>query len=122
MKILLVDDDPDVRKLAKFTLEVIGKHQTVMASSALEGIALATSEQPELILLDLMMPGMDGLAALAELRQNPALASIPVILMTASVHRFESNNYKDLGAAGVITKPFEPMSLTGEIQRIVDGL
>ena len=121
MKILLIDDDPDIRKIAKFALEVIGKHTVVMAMTALDGIALAASERPEVILLDMMMPGMDGVAAIAELRRDPALAPIPVIFMTASVHRFESNSYKDLGAAGVINKPFEPTALPADIRRILDG-
>lgn len=121
MKILLVDDEADIRKIAKLSLEAVGKHQTVMAATASEGLALAVSEQPDLIILDVMMPEMDGVTALAALRSNPVTARIPVIFMTAKVQRFETNEYMGLGAVGVICKPFEPMSLPAEIQRILDG-
>ncbi len=120
MKILLVDDEADIRKIAKLSLEAVGKHQTVMASTAAEGLALAASEQPDLIIMDVMMPEMDGVTALAALRRDPATAHIPVIFMTAKVQRFETNEYVGLGAVGVICKPFEPMSLPAEIKRILD--
>lgn len=119
MRILLIDDEADIRKIAKLSLEAIGKHETVMAASAQEGITLAASEPPDLILMDMMMPGMDGTTALGELRRNPALAAIPVIFMTAKMQRDEVEAYKALGAAGVIGKPFDPMTLSAEIEKIL---
>lgn len=119
MKILLIDDEADIRKIAKLSLEAVGKHQTVMAASAAEGLLLAESEQPDAIIMDMMMPGMDGLTALAELRKNPRTASIPVIFMTAKVQRFEAHDYVQHGAVGVICKPFEPMSLPAEIAKLL---
>lgn len=119
MKILLVDDEADIRKIAKLSLEAVGKHQTVMAENAPEGIALAIAEQPDLILMDVMMPGMDGPTALAQLRADARTQHIPLIFMTAKVQRAEVERYQALGARGVIGKPFDPMTLPGEIARIL---
>ena len=121
MKILLIDDEADIRKIAKLSLEAVGKHQTTMAASAPEGIELAATVQPDLIIMDMMMPGMDGVTALAELRKNPATASIPVIFMTAKIQRSESDQYKAIGALGVIAKPFDPITLPAEIAKILAG-
>jgi len=119
MKVLLIDDEADIRKIAKLSLEAIGQHETLLAASAQEGIALAASERPDLIILDMMMPGMDGISTLAALRATPETARIPVIFMTAKVQRSEAEHYKSLGAAGVIAKPFDPMTLPAEIAAIV---
>ncbi|MDP3505637.1 MAG: response regulator [Myxococcales bacterium] len=121
MKVLLVDDEEDIRKIGRLSLQAVGKFETVIASSAAEAIALAASERPDLILMDMMMPGMDGLEALAELKRDPALAAIPVLFMTARVQRTEVDQYLRLGAIGVIQKPFDPMLLPSEIRRILDA-
>ncbi len=119
MKVLVVDDDEDIRKVGRLSLEKVGKLQTVMAASAAEGVALAASERPDVILMDMMMPGTDGLTALATLRADPALRGIPVIFMTAKVQRHEVDHYLRAGAIGVIQKPFDPMALPGEVRRIL---
>ena len=119
MKVLLVDDEEDIRKIGRLSLEAVGRFQTLVASSAREGIALAAAELPDLILMDMMMPNMDGLAALAELRRRPELRHIPVVFMTAKVQPFEVAHYLAMGAAGVIQKPFDPMMLPDELRRIV---
>jgi CheY-like chemotaxis protein len=119
MKILLIDDEEDIRKIAKLSLEAVGNHDTVLAASAREGIELATAHMPDLIIMDMMMPGMDGIAALAELRTGAATAHIPVIFMTAKVQRSETAQYKQLGAIGVIPKPFDPMTLPALVRDIV---
>jgi CheY-like chemotaxis protein len=121
MKILLVDDEADIRKIAKLSLEAVGKHEVVLGANAQEGLALAAKVLPDLIVMDVMMPGMDGIAAFAELRRDPALALIPVIFMTAKVQRSEAEHYKQLGARGVIAKPFDPMTLPAELAAILDG-
>lgn len=121
MKILLIDDEADIRKIAKLSLEAVGKHTVVLAANAQEGLALAASQRPELIILDVMMPGMDGVSTLAALRKDPALAAIPVIFMTAKVQRAETEHYTKLGAVGVIGKPFDPMTLPTEIKMILGG-
>ncbi len=119
MKILLIDDEPDIRKIGRLSLEAVGKFEVVLAAGAAEGLALARTERPDAILLDMMMPGMDGLAALGELRAAPDLATVPVIFMTARVQRHEVERYLGLGAAGVIQKPFDPMTLPDEVRRLL---
>ena len=121
MKVLLVDDADDIRKIGHLSLTAVGKFQAMLAASAIEGIALARSERPDLILMDMMMPGMDGLSALAELRQDPELKHIPVIFMTAKVQRSEVEHYLSMGAVGVIQKPFDPMQLPREIRKIIEN-
>lgn len=121
MKVLLVDDEEDIRKIGRLSLQSVGKFETVLASSAAEAIALARSERPDLILMDMMMPGMDGLEALAELKRLPELKAIPVLFMTARVQRDEVEQYLRLGAIGVVQKPFDPMLLPSEIRRILEA-
>jgi CheY-like chemotaxis protein len=119
MKVLLIDDEEDIRKIGKLSLEAVGHHQAVVAATAIEGIDQAKVSCPDLILMDVRMPGMDGLTALAELRRMPELRHIPVVFMTAKVQRNEVAHYVAMGAIGVIEKPFDPMRLPGEIQRIL---
>lgn len=121
MKVLLVDDEPDIRKIGRLSLEGVGKMHAILAASAPEGIALARSEKPDVILMDMMMPGMDGAMALAELKSTPELASIPVIFMTAKVQRSEVDHYLRLGAIGVIQKPFDPMTLPADIRKMLSA-
>lgn len=118
MKVLLVDDEEDIRKIGRLSLEAVGRFQVLVASSAREGIELAAAEIPDLILMDMMMPNMDGLAALAELRRRPEMCHIPVVFMTAKVQPFEVAHYLEMGASGVIQKPFDPMTLPDELRRI----
>ena len=119
MKILLVDDEEDIRKVGHLSLTAVGKFEVVVAASATEGLALAATDRPDLILMDMMMPGMDGLAALAAIQASPELKSIPVLFVTARVQRDEIEHYLSLGAIGVIQKPFDPMTLPDEIRRIL---
>jgi two-component system, OmpR family, response regulator len=114
-KVLLVDDDPNIRKLAKMSLERVGQWQVVVASSGAEALDIVSTVQPDLVLLDVMMPGLDGRTTLTELKNRPATAHLPVILMTAKVQINEHEEYLNLGAAGIIIKPFDPMSLPKEI-------
>lgn len=119
-KVLMVDDEPDIRKIGLVSLRSVGKWATVSASSGEEALTLAAQEKPDLILLDVMMPGMTGPDVLVKLRQQPETASIPVIFMTAKVQRTEIDGYLALGAAGVISKPFDPMLLPQQIRAIVE--
>jgi CheY-like chemotaxis protein len=121
MKVLLVDDEEDIRKIGRLSLEAVGKFKVMMAASASEALSLARSEPPDLILMDMMMPGMDGLSALAELQRDAALKAIPVLFMTAKVQRSEVDHYLSVGAIGVIQKPFDPMTLPAEIKRIMEA-
>ena len=121
MKVLIVDDEADIRKVASLALSRLGGMEVVEASSGPDGIAAASSRQPDAILLDVMMPGMDGPAVLARLKADPKTASIPVVFLTAKAMTSEHARLRDLGAAGVLTKPFDPVSLAGQIRAILAG-
>ncbi|MCS7002946.1 MAG: response regulator [Dehalococcoidia bacterium] len=116
--ILMVEDEPDIRAIAKLALEAIGGFTVRVAESGHEALRVAPVVQPDLILLDVMMPGMDGLATFAALRQLPALSRTPVVFMTAKVQRHEVEHYTSLGALDVISKPFDPMTLASTIAGI----
>ncbi|MCS6889373.1 response regulator [Chloroflexus sp.] len=117
-KILFVEDDPDIQMVAQLALEAVGGYTVQMCSSGAEALAVAEQFAPDLILLDVMMPGMDGPTTLAELRKKPTLAQTPVIFMTARVQRHEIEQYLALGAADVISKPFDPMTLSTQVADI----
>ena len=121
-KILIVDDDEDIRTVIEVVARRVGDWQVLLAASGAEALERAKSEQPDVILLDVMMPGMDGPETLARLRQQASTALIPVIFLTAKTQKHEVQSYLALGANGVIIKPFEAMTLPDEIRRIVaDG-
>jgi CheY-like chemotaxis protein len=120
-KILLVDDEPDIRKVATISLSRIGNFQVVEACSGAQALSLAASERPDVILLDVMMPNMDGPTTFANLRADPATSAIPVIFMTAKAQMHEVAAIRALGAAGVIAKPFDPRTLPAEVTRLVSG-
>lgn len=119
MRVLLIDDEEDIRRVGKLSLEAVGHFETIVAASAREGIDRARADRPDFILIDRMMPEMDGIEALAELKSSPDLKDIPVIFMTASAQRSEVASYLEKGATGVITKPFDPMTLPTEIRKIL---
>jgi CheY-like chemotaxis protein len=114
-RILVVDNEPSIQEVAKISLETVAGWQVTLASSGLEGIAAALREQPDAILLDVMMPDMDGLATFGELQANPATQSIPVILLTAKVQTTDRQNYTELGIRSTIAKPFSPLDLAQQI-------
>jgi CheY-like chemotaxis protein len=118
-KVLMVDDEPDIRKIGQISLKSVGKWDVLLATSGEEALAIASGEKPDLILLDVMMPLMDGPTTLVKLRESNQTASIPVIFMTAKVQKHEVERYLGLGALGVISKPFDPMTLPGQIRDIV---
>ncbi len=118
-KVLLVDDEDDIRTIGQLSLSRVGGWQTVLAASGTEAVAKAAAEQPDLILLDVMMPGMDGPTTLGRLRAPEATAKTPVIFMTAKIQKQEVARYLELGAVGVIGKPFDPMTLPAEIKKLL---
>ncbi|MBW4542718.1 MAG: response regulator [Myxacorys chilensis ATA2-1-KO14] len=118
-QILIVDDEDDVRAIATLGLQMGAGWTVLTASSGAEGIAIAAQHQPDAILLDLMMPDMDGRATLQQLKQYPVTQSIPVILMTAKMQLSEQRSFNDLEVAAVFTKPFRPLTLA---QQIIDVL
>lgn len=119
--VLVVDDDDSIREVATLALELVGGWKVSSAGSGQEALDVAREAQPDAVLLDVMMPGMDGLATLAHLREDPATAAIPVILMTAKAATGEEPEWQGLDIAGVIAKPFDPMSLTTRVRELLDG-
>lgn len=120
-RILYVEDEPDIQTIAQIALESIGGFTVETCSSGLEAIDKATDFAPDLILLDVMMPNMDGPATFQELRKLPNTAKTPAIFMTARVQPDEVDRYIESGAVGVIAKPFDPVTLSDQIRAIVDG-
>jgi len=117
-KILYVEDDPDIQMIALIALENVGGFSVSIASSGIEALTLAVKDQPDLILLDVMMPKMDGLETIRQLRANEDTSEIPVIFMTAKTQDERVMNYRTAGAAGVIQKPFDPMTLADQVRKI----
>lgn len=118
-KVLIVDDDEDIRVVSEMALRRIGSWEALVAGSGDEALAKARQERPDVILLDVMMPGVDGPTTMARLRADPATAAIPVIFLTARAQAHEVERYLELGAVGVIRKPFDVMTLPDEIRRLV---
>ncbi|HLA35290.1 MAG TPA: response regulator [Rhodocyclaceae bacterium] len=117
-KILYVEDEADIRAVAQLALEMVGGFKLQICSSGAEAISQAEAFAPDLILLDVMMPGMDGPTTLQGLRERSSLANIPAVFMTAKVQPTEIAHFKSLGALDVIAKPFDPMALAGQIKHI----
>lgn len=120
-KVLLIDDEPHIRRIAQLSLAGVARWTVGLASSGPEGIELAARDQPDAILLDVMMPGMDGPTTLTALRARPDTAAIPVVFLTAKVQKHEVDRYLAMGAAGVIHKPFDPLTLHQQIDQIVSA-
>ena len=118
-KVLLVDDEDDIRTIGQLSLARVGGWQCALAPSGQAALELAPTFCPDLVLLDVMMPGMDGPSTLAALRALPATREVPIIFMTAKVQKHEVARYLELGALGVIGKPFDPMTLPAEIKRLL---
>ena len=121
MKVLIIDDDADIRSIARLSLSRLGGMEVVEAASGAEGVRKAQNEKPDVILLDMMMPAMDGSATLAALRSQPATATTPVIFLTAKAMRTEIERLRALGAAGVLIKPFDPRTLPGDVRALVES-
>ncbi len=117
-RILYVEDEPDIQAVARLSLEMVGGFEVRICSSGHEALSAVGEYLPDIILLDVMMPELDGPATLAELKKRPDAAAIPVVFMTAKVQPHEIAGYKALGVAAVIPKPFDPMTLPQQIQSI----
>lgn len=116
--ILSVEDEPDIQAIIKLSLETIGGFNTLICSSGEEALRLAPDFNPDLILLDVMMPGMDGPETFLALQKHPALKDKPVAFMTAKVMQNEVERLGEMGAIGVIAKPFDPMTLPEQIRKL----
>lgn len=118
--ILIIDDEEDVKDIAQMGLEMAADWNVITASSGKEGLTLAATTQPKVILLDLMMPEWDGKETLQHLKANQSTSSIPVILMTAKTQSAIATDLAELDLAGVITKPFRPLELPEKIISILN--
>jgi CheY-like chemotaxis protein len=114
--ILVVDDDPDIRRIAALSLERIGGFHVVLADGAGQALAEASRSPPDLVLLDVSMPGADGPTTLAALRAHPPTARVPVVFFTATASEEEVSHLRALGALGVVFKPFDVMTLAARIR------
>ncbi len=114
-RILVIDDEDDIREVAGLSLGAVGGYEVLTAASGSEGIATARAEQPDAILLDWMMPDMDGLATFEALQRDTDTRDIPVVMLTAKVQASDRQRLAGLGVAGVLAKPFEPMELPDRV-------
>ncbi len=121
-RILFVEDDPDIQVVATMALESLGGFSVTACGSGGEALARFSELAPDLVLLDVMMPGMDGPATLEALRRLPEAAKVPVVFMTARVQNHEMARYRELGAVDVIAKPFDPMTLADTVKTIWSSL
>ena len=118
-RILIIDDDKDIREATQICLEILGEWEVISAASGKEGLVTAAAEQPDAILLDVMMPDMDGLTTFERLQDNPVTKNIPVILLTAKAQPAEKRHFTQLCVAGVITKPYDPFTLADQITKVL---
>lgn len=120
-KLLYVEDDESIAEIAVMTLEELGGFDVRHCRSGQAALDCVEAFQPQMILMDVMMPGMDGPETFERLKQMPAAADIPLLFITAKAQVHEQQAYIDLGAAGVIVKPFDPMTLSDQIRDYWQG-
>ena len=121
-RISYAEDEPDIRAVAELALTTVGGFEMDISADGVEALDRIPAYGPDLILLDVMMPGLDGPEVLRRLAEMDSTRDVPVILMTAKAQKHEIERYMALGAAGVIAKPFDPMTLHQQVQQIWDGL
>lgn len=119
-RILVIDDDNGIREVITICLEAIAKWETISASSGEQGLLLAQQQQPDAILLDVMMPHLDGIATFKQLQISSSTKDIPTIFLTAKAKISEQQQYEHLGVTGVIVKPFEPYELVAKIKTMLN--
>jgi CheY-like chemotaxis protein len=118
-QILIIDDEDRIREVVAMCLQTIAGWDTLLAGSGAEGILCAESMQPDAILLDISMPEMDGATTFQKLQENSATQAIPVILLTAKVQPMERSQFAQMGVAGLIPKPFNPLELPQQISALL---
>ena len=116
IKILYAEDEEDIQIIAKIALEELGGFEVKYCNNGKEVLDNIEAYQPDLLLLDVMMPGMDGPATLQKIRENPAYTKIPAIFMTAKIQPNEIVQYREMGVVDVIAKPFDPMKLAESVR------
>ena len=118
-RILVIDNEPYIQEVAQICLETTAGWEVLTASSGREGLLKAETEQPDAILLDVMMPDMDGVTTFQKLQDNPATRDIPVILLTAKIQASDRRRYAELGIKATIAKPFNPLELASQVARVL---
>lgn len=118
-RILIIDDEEDIRTVTALTLETVADWEVMVATNGKEGIERAKQENPDAILLDVMMPEMDGPTTFRNLQAMEETRHIPVLLLTAKVQAVDQQRFADLGVAGVLFKPFDPLTLADQIANVV---
>jgi CheY-like chemotaxis protein len=118
-RILVIDDEMSIREVVRACLERLAGWEVLTAESGQVGILTAESEPVDAILLDVSMPGMDGLTTFRKLQENEKTRSLPVILLTAKVQPSEQSHYSELGVAGLVTKPFDPIGISHQISELL---
>jgi CheY-like chemotaxis protein len=114
-RVLVVDDDDAIREVAQAALELIAGWEVDLAASGQEAVERCAADPPDVVLLDVMMPVMDGPTTFARLQADPRTQDVPVVLLTAKVQPAERRRWEGLGVAGVLTKPFDPLLLSSEV-------
>lgn len=117
--ILLIDDEETIQEVVQVGIEIEAGWRVVTASSGLAGIDLAQNDRPDVILLDVMMPNLDGIDTLSRLKSNDKTSNIPVIFLTAKAQAEEKKQFQNLGVVDIITKPFNSMTLASQIAKIL---
>jgi CheY-like chemotaxis protein len=121
LRILLIEDDPDIQKMVRLSLKYQGGHEVSVASGGREGLEKAAAENPDLILLDVMMPEMDGYETIKVLKTQPGTRHIPVVFLSARAQQTEIQKGRELGAIGYLVKPFDPMKLGTQLEELMNS-
>lgn len=116
IKLLHVEDDADIREIAQMSLDMCGEFEVIQCESGEDALKAVQGYTPDVILLDMMMPGMTGKQTLEHMREMPHLAEVPAIFMTARAQQSEQDELRVMGASEVISKPFDPMTLADQIK------
>ncbi|MTJ07233.1 MULTISPECIES: response regulator [unclassified Anabaena] len=119
-RVLIIDDEPGIRQIVQIALKAIAGWEVLLAASGKEGITMAMAELPDAILLDVMMPEMDGIATFKQMQTNSKLQSIPTILLTAKAQTAEQHQFTELPITGVITKPFKAPDLVKQMRSLLN--
>ena len=120
-KILIIEDEPEIRLILAMALQHSGEFEPILAADGVEGIEMARKGSPDVILIDIVMPRLDGYATCRQIKECSALKDIPVIFLTAKTDRNEIDRAIKAGACGYLHKPFDPLKLAGQIEAIVTG-
>jgi CheY-like chemotaxis protein len=114
-RILIIDDESDIREVAQVSLEMMGGWQVIASESGRDGLEKAKVDRPDAILLDVMLPDMDGPTTLKNLQADPSTSHIPVVFLTAKIQTADRKRFADLGVVAVIAKPFDPINLASQV-------